>query len=304
MRDLVIVGAGPAGLTAAIYGMRAGLDTLVIDETGLGGGQVVTTYEVDNYPGLPGIGGFDLGDKFKEHALKAGAEFKEATVAGVYKNDDVFSINTSEGQEMARAVIIATGASHSHLNVPGEEELLGMGVSYCATCDGAFFKNRTVAVVGGGDVALEDALFLARACEKVYLIHRRDSFRGAKKLADLVKSTHNIEVIYDSIVTEICGEYQVENIKVDNVKEGTSSMVKVDGIFIAVGMHPTTEAFSGLVELDERGYVIADEDGVTSTPGVFVAGDSRTKKVRQIVTAAADGANAVQSVTEYFNSLH
>lgn len=304
MRDLIIVGSGPAGLTAAIYGMRAGLDTLVIDESGLGGGQVVTTYEVDNYPGLPGIGGFDLGEKFKEHAVKAGAEFMEATVTGVYKNDDVFTVNTSEGQQLARAIVIATGASHSHLNVPGEEELLGMGVSYCATCDGAFFKNRTTAVVGGGDVALEDALFLARACEKVYLIHRRDSFRGAKKLADLVHATHNIEVIYDSIVTEISGEYQVENIKVDNLKNGTSSMVKVDGIFIAVGMRPTTEAFAGLVELDDRGYVIADEDGVTSTPGVFVAGDSRTKKVRQIVTAAADGANAVQSVTEYFNSLH
>lgn len=304
MRDLIIVGAGPAGLTAAIYGKRAGLDTLVIDESGIGGGQVVTTYEVDNYPGLPGIGGFDLGEKFKEHAQKAGADFMEASVLGAYKNDDVFTVKTSEGQELARALVIATGASHSHLNVPGEEELLGMGVSYCATCDGAFFKNRTTAVVGGGDVALEDALFLARACEKVYLIHRRDSFRGAQKLVELAKSTRNIEIIYDSIVTEINGEYQVENIKVDNLKEGTSQNVKVDGIFIAVGMHPTTEAFSGLVELDDKGYVVAGEDGVTSTPGVFVAGDSRTKKVRQIVTAAADGANAVQSVTEYFNSLH
>lgn len=304
MRDLIIVGAGPAGLTAAIYGKRAGLDTLVIDETGIGGGQVVTTYEVDNYPGLPGIGGFELGEKFKEHAVKAGADFMEATVTGAYKNDDVFTVKTSEGDELARAVIIATGASHSHLNVPGEEELLGMGVSYCATCDGAFFRNRVTAVVGGGDVALEDALFLARACSKVYLIHRRDSFRGANKLVELVKATHNIEIIYDSIVTEICGDCQVESIKVDNVKNGSSSMVNVDGIFIAVGMHPTTEAFSGLVELDDKGYVVADEDGITSTPGVFAAGDSRTKKVRQIVTAAADGANAVQSVTDYFNSLH
>lgn len=304
MRDLIIVGSGPAGLTAAIYGKRAGLNTLVIDETGIGGGQVTTTYEVDNYPGLPGIGGFDLGEKFKDHAVSAGAEFMEATVTGAYKNDDVFTVNTSEGPELARAIVIATGAAHSHLNVPGEEELLGMGVSYCATCDGAFFRNRTTAVVGGGDVALEDALFLARGCEKVYLIHRRDSFRGAQQLAELVKSTHNIEIIYDSIVTEINGEYQVENIKVDNLKDGTSSLVKVDGIFIAVGMRPTTEAFAGLVELDDKGYVIAGEDGVTSTPGVFVAGDSRTKKVRQIVTAAADGANAIQSVTDYFNSLH
>ena len=178
-----------------------------------------------------------------------------------------------------------------------------MGVSYCATCDGAFFKNKVTAVVGGGDVALEDALFLARGCSKVYLIHRRDSFRGAKKLENLVKANHNIEIIYDSIVTEIYGEYQVDGIKVDNVKTGTSNTVKVDGIFIAVGMHPTTEAFSGLVELDDKGYVVAGEDGITSTPGVFAAGDSRTKKVRQIVTAAADGANAVASVTEYFNEM-
>ena len=304
MKDLIIIGSGPAGLTAAIYGKRAGLDTLVIDETGIGGGQVVTTYEVDNYPGLPGIGGFELGEKFKEHAVRAGAEFVEAKVSGAFKNDDIFNISTDEGEYQARAVIIATGAQHNHLNVPGEEELLGMGVSYCATCDGAFFKNKITAVVGGGDVALEDALFLARGCSKVYLIHRRDSFRGAKKLEELVKATANIEIVYDSIVSEIYGEYQVEGIKVDNLKKGEDTTLKVDGIFIAVGMHPTTEAFSGLVELDDMGYVIAGEDGVTSTPGVFAAGDSRTKRVRQIVTAAADGANAVQSVTDYFNSLH
>jgi len=304
MRDLIIIGSGPAGLTAAIYGKRAGLDTLVIDESGMGGGQVVTTYEVDNYPGLPGIGGFELGEKFKDHAKDAGAEFLDAKVTAAFKNDDVFNVTTSEGLQQARALIIATGAQHNRLNVPGEGELLGMGVSYCATCDGAFFKNRVTAVVGGGDVALEDALFLARSCTKVYLIHRRDSFRGAKKLVDLVKATHNIEIVYDSIVTEIYGEYQVEGIKVDNVKSGDNSTITIDGIFIAVGMHPTTEAFSGLVELDDKGYVIAGEDGVTSTPGVFAAGDSRTKKVRQIVTAAADGANAVQSVTDYFNSMH
>lgn len=304
MKDLIIIGSGPAGLTAAIYGKRAGLDTLVIDETGIGGGQVVTTYEVDNYPGLPGIGGFELGEKFKEHAVRAGAEFVEAKVSGAFKNDDIFNISTDEGEYQARAVIIATGAQHNHLNVPGEEELLGMGVSYCATCDGAFFKNKVTAVVGGGDVALEDALFLARGCSKVYLIHRRDSFRGAKKLEELVKATANIEIVYDSIVSEIYGEYQVEGIKVDNLKSGEDTTLKVDGIFIAVGMHPTTEAFSGLVELDDMGYVIAGEDGVTSTPGVFAAGDSRTKRVRQIVTAAADGANAVASVTDYFNSLH
>lgn len=304
MRDVIIIGAGPAGLTASIYGKRAGLDTLVIDETGFGGGQVVTTYEVDNYPGLPKISGMDLGDKFKEHADGAGVEFMDARVLAVSKDGDTFCVKTSEGDESARAVVIATGATHSHLNIPGEEELLGMGVSYCATCDGAFFKNRTAVVVGGGDVALEDAIFLARACTKVYLIHRRDSFRGAQKLVDNVKAIENIEIIYNSIVTEIKGEDQVEGVVVENIKDNSSSILKTDGIFIAVGMNPATEIFDGLVKLDEKGYIVAGEDCVTSTPGIFAAGDLRTKRVRQIITAAADGANAIGSVTDYFNSLN
>lgn len=302
MKDLIIIGAGPAGLTAGIYGKRAGLDTLIIEESPVAGGQVVTTYEVDNYPGIPEIGGFELGEKFKSHAMNAGAEFLEAHVSAVFKNGDVFNVTTDEGLQQAKTVIVATGANHNHLGIPGEEELAGMGVSYCATCDGAFFKNKTVAVVGGGDVALEDAIFLARACAKVYLIHRRDSFRGAKKLQEAVKATPNISIIYDTVVEEIFGEYQVEEIQLKNVKDGEQDCLVVDGVFIAVGTHPTTEIFRGLVEMDKKGYIIAGEDCVTGTPGLYVAGDARTKKVRQIVTAAADGANAVQSLCEYLNS--
>ena len=299
MHDLAIIGAGPAGLSAGIYGKRAGLDTVIIDETGVGGGQVLTTYEVDNYPGLPGISGFDLGMKFKEHADKAGVEFIEATVEGLSVTDTVKKIITTEGTVEAKTVIIATGAMHNELNIPGEEELAGMGVSYCATCDGAFFKNKVTAVIGGGDVALEDAIFLARGCTKVYLIHRRDEFRGAKQLQDAVKATASIEIIYNTIPVEIVGDGQVEGLRIKNVMSDESRELELDGVFVAVGTHPTTEYVKGIVDMDEVGYIIADETGVTNVPGVFAAGDARKKQLRQIITAAADGANCVTSVSAY-----
>ena len=298
MRDLIIIGAGPAGLAAGIYGKRAGLDTLVIDETGIGGGQVVSTYEIDNYPGLPGISGMELGDALKNHAVGCGVEFADASVMGISKKESAFFVETSEGLMEAKAVIAATGATHKHLMIPGEDELQGMGVSYCATCDGAFFKNRVTAVVGGGDVALEDALFLARGCSKVYLIHRRNEFRGAKVLADKVLATENIEIIYDSKVTKVSGEDMVESITVENVKTAEVSEIAVSGLFIAVGMQPTTDIFEGFVDMD-NGYIVAKEDGITSVEGFFVAGDVRTKALRQIITAAADGANAATSAAAY-----
>ena len=302
VRDLIIIGAGPAGLTAAIYAKRAGFDTLVIDETGMGGGQIVNTYEVDNYPGLIHINGFDMGMKFKEHATEMGTEFADVTVTGVSKKDDLIYVEADGGEYVSKALIIATGAKHRALGISGEEELRGMGVSYCATCDGAFFRKKVCAVVGGGDVALEDALFLSKGCSKVYLIHRRDEFRGAKVLADKVKETENIEIVYDSRVTEILGENSVEKIKVENVKSGDITELDVNGIFIAVGMDPNTELFKDLVKLDKNGYIEAGEDCVTSVEGIFAAGDLRTKKLRQVITAAADGANAITSVSEYFNN--
>lgn len=296
--DLVIVGSGPAGLAAAIYAERARIRTLVIEKGMVSGGQVLTTYEVDNYPGLPGVGGYDLGTKFREHADNLGAQFAEDEVLRIEDAGDVKRIVCEHETYEAKAVILATGASHRKLAVPGEEELAGMGVSYCATCDGAFFRKKVTAVIGGGDVALEDAIFLSRMCEKVYLIHRRDEFRGAKSIQEQVFSRENIEVVWDTVVERITGTEKVEALTVKNVKTGEEREISVSGVFVAVGITPASQAFKGLVEMD-HGYIKAGEDCCTSCPGIFAAGDVRTKPLRQIITAAADGANAVTSVERY-----
>ena len=299
MRDVIIVGSGPAGMGAAIYGKRAGLDTLVIEGTGMSGGQVTQTYEVDNYLGLPGVNGFDMAMTFQAHMEKLGAEFEMGVVTRIEKKDGYFEVITDEKTYETKTVILATGASHNKLMVPGEEELAGMGVSYCATCDGAFFQGKTTMVVGGGDVAIEDAIFLARGCGKVYLVHRRNELRGAKILQKNLMSLPNVEIIWDSVVEEIQGKEQVEQVKILNRKTGEKTEIKVDGIFIAVGIHPNTECFVPLVETDNNGYIVAGENCETSVPGIFVAGDTRTKELRQIITAVADGANAVNSVQKY-----
>ena len=299
MRDVIIIGSGPAGMGAAIYGKRAGLNTLVIEGTGMSGGQVTQTYEVDNYLGLPGVNGFDMAMTFQAHVDKLGADFEMGVVSRIEKKENYFEVVTDEKSYETKTVILATGASHNKLMVPGEEELAGMGVSYCATCDGAFFRGKTTMVVGGGDVAIEDAIFLARGCEKVYLVHRRDELRGAKILQDNLMALPNVEIIWNSVVQEIQGEEQVEQVKILNRKTGGEKEVKVDGIFIAVGIHPNTECFVNLVETDDKGYIIAGENCETSVPGVFVAGDTRTKELRQIITAVADGANAINSVQKY-----
>lgn len=298
--DVIIVGEGPAGLTAAIYAKRAQLDTLMLERFGAGG-QILNTYEVDNYPGLPGISGMDLGTKMSEHADKFAPERRFAEVLNVSLNDDIKTIVTDDGTYKARTVIFATGNSPRKLGVEGEEELTGCGVSYCATCDGAFFRKKTVAVVGGGDVAVEDAIFLARGCEKVYLIHRRDELRAAKILQSSLFELSNIEVIWDSVVTKINGEDNVESITVKNVKSDEEMNLEVAGIFIATGNTPNLPNETGLA-LDDAGYIIADESCKTNISGVYAAGDIRTKRVRQVSTAVADGANAVYSVSEYLIS--
>lgn len=297
--DLVIIGSGPAGLSAAVYGMRARLSTLVLEKSGMSGGQVLNTYEVDNYLGFSGIGGFDLGMKFREHADKVGTEFMDAEVLALEKKENLVAILLEDGEVLAKTVIIATGATHAKLGVEGESKLAGMGVSYCATCDGAFFRDKITAVVGGGDVAVEDAIFLARTCKKVYLIHRRDALRAAKSLQDTLLQLPNVEVLWDSVVTKIQGEEQVTGICVENVKTKEVKEMSLNGVFIAVGILPNSEIFKGQIEMDEKGYIMAGEDGKTSCEGVFAAGDVRTKALRQIVTAVADGANAVSSVQEY-----
>lgn len=299
MYDVIIIGSGPAGLSAAIYAKRAALDTLVIEKSPLSGGQILNTYEVDNYPGLPKISGMELGQKMREHANQQQVSFVTESVKEIISEDDVKKVVTNKNTYETKTVILAMGASHRALGVPGEEELCGMGVSYCATCDGAFFKNRIVAVVGGGDVALEDALFLARGCKQVYLIHRRDEFRGAKILQKQVRNTENITLCMDSVVEKIEGEDSVEKILTINKKSQEKKELEVQGVFIAVGILPNTDEIQGLPTRDEAGYIVAGEDGVTNLPGVFVAGDCRTKQLRQVITATADGANAVTSVEKY-----
>ena len=298
--DLIILGSGPAGLAAAIYAQRAKLDTLVLEQAMVSGGQILNTYEVDNYPGLPGIGGYDLGIKLREHADKLGAVFAQDRAVKVEDLGEVKRVIGEENTYEAKTLIVATGAVHRKLGIPGEERLAGMGVSYCATCDGAFFRNRVTAVVGGGDVAVEDAIFLARMCEKVYVVHRRDELRAAKSLQEKLFSLPNVEMVWDSEAVEIAGEAKTESLLIVNKKTGEKRTLAVDGVFIAVGITPESEIFTGLVEMD-HGYIKAGEDCETSAPGIFAAGDVRTKKLRQIVTAAADGANAVTSAERYLS---
>lgn len=331
--DLVIIGSGPAGLAAAIYAQRARLNTLVIEKEMMSGGQILSTYEVDNYPGFPGINGFDLGMKLRQHADQLEAVFCEDEVEGIELvkaeeqqgeeqlqaaelreiSDSMMSKSAAEktgnsavmkriiGKKdtyYAKTVIIASGAMHSKLGVPGEEEFGGMGVSYCATCDGAFFRKKVTAVVGGGDVAIEDAIFLARMCEQVYLIHRRDQLRGARSLQEKLFALDNVTVLWDTVVEEIRGDGKVNSLAVKNVKTQEQSELSVDGVFVAVGITPNSQPFSQLLTLD-HGYVAADETCETGVPGVFAAGDVRKKQLRQIVTAVADGANAVTSAERY-----
>ncbi|WP_077612245.1 thioredoxin-disulfide reductase [Clostridium sp. Marseille-P2415] len=296
--DVVIIGSGPAGLTAAVYGKRAELKMVVIEKEMASGGQVLNTYEVDNYPGLPGINGYDLGMKFREHAEKLGAEFSTDEVLRIEASDGEFNVVGEEKNYVTKTVIIATGAQHRKLSVIGEEELTGMGVSYCATCDGAFFRNKVAAVVGGGDVAIEDAIFLARMCKKVYLIHRRNKLRGAKTLQTQLFQLENVEIIWDTVVEEIEGGDQVESLTLKNTKTEEARKLAVDGVFIAVGINPQSEAFGNLVEMD-HGYIRAGEDCETNIPGIFAAGDVRTKQLRQVSTAVSDGANAITSVERY-----
>jgi len=304
MYDLIIIGAGPAGLSAAVYGKRAGLDILVIEQTPMGGGQVINTYEVDNYLGLPGIGGFDLGQKFRQHADGLGAAFHTGKVAKVSAEGEKKRVTLADGTVFeARTLILAGGAEHAKLGVPGEDAFRGQGVSYCAACDGAFFKKRDTAVIGGGDVAVEDAIYLSRFCRKVFLIHRRDSLRAAKSLQEKLFACENVEVIWNSVLLAVEGGDLVEKIRIRSQKEETEREIPVEGVFIAVGMHPETEVYKELVLCDENGWVIAGEDCKTNVPGIFAAGDIRTKRLRQIVTAVADGACAVDSAERYLSLL-
>jgi thioredoxin reductase (NADPH) len=298
--ETVILGAGPAGISAAIYASRARLKTLWLDKRIIPGGQIVDTSEVDNYPGLPGISGMDLGEVMGKHAAELGMEpVRENVLSITIEDDGMKVIHTKKHEYRTKTLILATGASHRKLEIPGEEELNGMGVSYCATCDGAFFKDRVTVVVGGGNAACEDAVFLSRICRKVYVVHRRDSLRSDPIVQEKLFACANVEILWDSVPLEILGEEKVSGLKIRNQKTMEEQVLTTDGVFVAIGITPNTKLVENVVRLDEAGYVVAGEEGITSVPGIFAAGDIRTKKLRQVVTAAADGANAVAAVQQY-----
>lgn len=297
--DLIILGAGPAGISAAIYAARAKLNTLWLEKKFVPGGQITNTYEVDNYPGMPGMNGMDLGEAMAAHAGKLGISPVRENVISVEHEGEIKVIHTRKKEYRARAVILACGAVHRKLGIPGEDVFGGMGVSYCATCDGAFFKEQTAVVVGGGNVAVEDAVFLARICRKVYVVHRRDTLRADRILQERLFSFENVEMIWDSVPLAIEGTEQVEALRIRNIKTEEERVIEAQGVFIAVGIVPNTEVFGNFVQLDENGYIIAGEEGITNVPGVLAAGDIRTKSLRQVVTAVSDGANAVASVQKY-----
>lgn len=299
---IIIVGAGPAGITCAIYARRYGVEVTVFEKL-YEGGQVCTTPEVENYPAVPKVDGYTLANLMKTQAEELGTEFINEEVTGLALKGRVKTVNVGDKTYECDAVILATGASRRKLDVTGEAKFTGRGVSYCATCDGSFFKDKVVAVVGGGNTSLEDAIFLAGVCEKVYIIHRRDEFRAMPYLTNIVEKTENIEILYDAVVEEICGDRKVDTIKVKSTKTDEIKDYSVDGVFVAVGTLPENELYKDYLNLDEFGYVEAGEDCKTNIEGVYIAGDCRKKSLRQIVTATADGAVSAFEATSYIRSL-
>lgn len=302
MYDVLIVGAGTAGMTAGIYVQRAGKKALVLDEKGYGG-QIVNTATVENYPGFVNISGTEFTERIHEQAVELGVDFKVEKVKNAKKKGEVFVVSTGDSQYEVKSVIIATGVKNRELGIPGEEKFKGSGVSFCATCDGNFFKGRDIAIIGGGNTALEDAEVMSGIANKVYLVHRRDEFRGDKLTVKRLSVKDNVEFVLNSKPVEITGGFAVDGLKVENTEDGSPKTLKVDGVFVAVGQTPDNKAFEGLVKLDSAGYVEAGEDCLTSAEGIFVAGDCRTKKVRQLTTAASDGSVAAAGAVEYINRM-
>lgn len=298
MYDIGIIGGGTAGMTAAIYGQRAGKRTIII-EGGNFGGQITSSPNVENYPGIASVSGSEFSMNLLDQAMKLGAETVVERVTGIEDEDGIKVIETTGKAYPCRSVILATGVAHRHLAVPGEERLTGAGVSYCATCDGMFFRGREVAVVGGGSTALQDAEFLSNYCSKVYLIHRRDEFRGESNIVKRLEGKENVEFILNTVVKEINGKDMVESLTLLNRKNAEKTELAVAGVFIAVGQIPQNDIFAETVKLDGDGFILAAEDCVTSHPGIFAAGDCRTKEVRQLTTAAADGAVAALAACKY-----
>ena len=302
--DVVIIGGGPGGYAAALYCVRAGLSTLVLEKLSAGG-QMATTTQVDNYPGFDeGIDGFELAEKMQRGAERFDAETEYAEVTALDRTAQPKRITTSAGEVFGRTVILATGASPRPLGIPDEDALRGRGVSYCATCDGMFFRGKTVVVAGGGNSAAEDALVLSKICKKVYLVHRRDTLRATKSYLAPLEKASNLEFVWNKQIDHLIAPGgQLTGIGMTDRVTGEVSTLETDGLFVAIGRVPDTALIAGQVELDEQGYIVADETTRTSVPGVFAVGDARTKPLRQIITAASDGATASKFVEEYLNQL-
>ena len=300
MVDIIIIGAGAAGMTAAIYARRASKTVLVLEAMSYGG-QIINTPDIENYPVAAHISGFDFATKVYEQAKALGAAFKFEKAVEIRDNGDTKTVVTAKNAYDAKAVIIATGSENRKLGIEGEDKLVGRGVSYCATCDGAFFRNKKVAVVGGGNTALEDALYLADIAETVYLIHRRDQFRGENSTVEKLRQRANVQFVYNSQVTRLNADKRLQSIEVTD-KQGNVTTLEVSGLFVAVGRIPENQNFASVVELDGAGYALAAENCRTKTPGVFVAGDNRVKEVRQLVTATADGAVAATEAIKFINA--
>ncbi len=299
--DMVVVGGGPGGYTTALYAARAGLETVVLEKLSPGG-QMALTEQIDNYPGFEeGIDGFSLGEKMKKGTERFGVKTQLTEVLSLKLSDVIKVIETSDGTIYAKTVVIATGASPRELGVAGEKELLGRGVGYCATCDGMFYRGKTVVLVGGGNSAAAEALLLARICEKVILVHRRNTLKATKIYHEPLMQTSNVEFRLDSEVVELLAEDKVTGVRLKNVKTGEESLVSCDGVFVSIGRKPASELIAGQIELDQAGYIIADESTKTNIPGVFAVGDVRTKTLRQVVTAVADGAVAAHYAEEYLS---
>lgn len=300
MYDIVIIGSGPAGMSAAIYAQRAGLKAVVVEKECLSTGKIAESLRVDNYPGLFGENGYDLGEKFRTHAENLGAEFIEGEIIKIVRSKGYYTLHLDADEALtAKTVIYAAGTQCRRLGVVGEQELLGRGVSYCAVCDGAFYKNKIVAVIGGGDTALGDAVLLSGLAKKVYLVHRRGEFRANKALQNKVSGIKNIVPVLNAAVQKINGKDHVEAVAI--LQNGSEKALPVDGVFVAIGSTPNSALVKELLDIDENGYIAADETGVTSADGIFAAGDVRAKKLRQVVTAVSDGANCVLSAEEYLN---
>ena len=298
MYDIIIIGAGPAGLTAAIYARRASKSVLVLEALSYGG-QIINTPDIENYPAAMRISGYDFATKVYEQAQELGAEFVFEKAVGIKDNGDTKEVITDDNTYTAKAIIIATGSENRKLGVENEDKLVGRGISYCATCDGAFYRGKKVAVVGGGNTALEDALYLADLAETVYLIHRRDAFRGDESTVNALKERNNVKFIYNSNVTKLIAEKRLTAIEVTDKNTQEVTTIELNGLFVAVGRIPENQNFAQLIKLDDSGYVSAGEDCITNVPGIYAAGDNRTKSVRQLVTAAADGAVAATEAVRF-----